>query len=271
MPHTNHTTKILFCSLIIAVGPLFGEVKMQVRDGRPVVDGVYVNGHGPYRFLVDTGANVNLIETRLARKIGMNATFKVDLASVSNKTSTEGSDGNEVVLDSVKAERQEFLLSPLDAIHEISPDIQGVLGQWFLYQFDYVLDLRNKRIEFGKLDLGKNAGNGTRAPFKMINARPVVSTSLGDLALDSGASQVVLFGVRSAGGSGSRSEMKTVAGSQQIGMVSGKSLVIEGRKIWSGDAVATPSRPEPGVDGLLPLGLFKMIYVCNSESYVVFE
>lgn len=30
-------------------------------------------------------------------------------------------------------------------------------------------------------------------------------------------------------------------------------------------------RPEAGVDGLLPLGLFKTVYVCNSEGYVVFE
>jgi hypothetical protein len=69
---------------------LFAEAKMQVRDGRPVVDGVFVNGHGPYRFLVHTGSNVNLIETGIAWKIGMNATFQVDLASSAGKTQTPG-------------------------------------------------------------------------------------------------------------------------------------------------------------------------------------
>jgi hypothetical protein len=34
-------------------------VKIDVRDARPVVEGVYVNGHGPYRFLVD---NVDLMD-----------------------------------------------------------------------------------------------------------------------------------------------------------------------------------------------------------------
>ena len=48
-------------------------------------------------------------------------------------------------------------------------------------------------------------------------------------------------------------------------------LVIEGRKIWDGDVMAMPNQFEPGVDGLLPLSLFKAIYVCNSEGYVVFE
>jgi hypothetical protein len=53
-------------------------------------------------------------------------------------------------------------------------------------------------------------------------------------------------------------------------MVSDKVLVIEAQRIWHGDAVVIPSRPELGVDGLLPLSLFKAIYVCNSESYVIF-
>jgi hypothetical protein len=66
MRHTNHNKLLLICSFIIAAVPALSEVKMQVRDGHPIVDGVYVNGHGPYRFLVDTGTNVNLIETDLA-------------------------------------------------------------------------------------------------------------------------------------------------------------------------------------------------------------
>jgi hypothetical protein len=265
MRRTHHNTQILICSLIIAAGPLFAEVKMQVRDGRPVVDGVFVNGHGPYRFLVDTGSNVNLIETGIARKISMNATFQMDLASSASKTQTSGGDGNEVALGSIKANGQKFLFSGLEAIHATSRDIQGVLGQWFLAQFDYTLDLRDKRIEFGKHDR-----SGTRTPFEMINARPVISTSLGALVLDSGANRVVLFSAQVGGDRGDTGFMKTLAGSQAVRIVSTR-LSIEGWSVWHGDAVAMPSRTEPGVDGLLPLGLFKVIYVCNSESYVVFE
>jgi hypothetical protein len=265
MRHTSHTFPTLICSLIISAGCLFGSVKLQLRDGRPIVDGVYVNGHGPYRFLVDTGSNVNLIEAGLARKIGMTPTFQVDLASAAGKVPLSGSDGNEVVLDSAEAGEQKFLFSGLDAIHNSSPDVQGVLGEWFLTRFDYMLDLRRKRLEFGKQDR-----SGTRSAFKMINARPVVSTSLGDLALDSGSARLTLFGIRADGGD-LRSELRTVGGTQKIGLAYGKPLVIDGRTIWDGDALAIPGRPEPGVDGLLPLGLFTAVYICNSESYVIFE
>ena len=266
MRHTNHTLRFLICSLIITTGCLFGGVKLQMRDGRPVVDGVYVNGHGPYRFLVDTGSNIDLIETGLAKKIGMTVTFQVDLTSAAGKIPASGSDGNEVALDSVKADGQKFLYSRLEAIHNSLPDIQGVLGQWFFARFDYTLDLRGRRLEFGKQDR-----SGTRSTLKMINARPVVSTSLGDLALDSAASRLTLFGVRPDSGAGFKRELRTIAGSQQIGLAFSKPLVIEGRKISDGDAVAIPNRPEPGVDGLLPLNLFRAIYVSNSEGYVVFE
>jgi hypothetical protein len=255
--------KILICSLIITAVPLFGYVKMQVREGRPIVDGVYVNGHGPYRFLVDTGANVNLIENGLARTIGMHATFQVDLASAAGKTLMLGSDGNEVNFDSVKANGQKFLFSGLEAIHRCLPDVQGVLGQWFLAGFDYVLDLRGKRLDFGK-----QSHSGMRAPFRMLNGRTVVATSLGDLVLDSGSARLILFGVDAD--NVDKGYLRTVAGSQMVGMRS-STLAIENRTMWRGDAVAIRNQAEPGVAGLMPVSVFKAIYVCNSEGYVVFE
>jgi hypothetical protein len=262
-PSNRARTALIGC-LIIAATHAFGSVKLLVRDGRPIVDGVYVNGHGPYRFLLDTGANVNLIESGLARKIGMTAGFQVSLASAGGNTSTPGSDGNEVALDSVKAAGQKFLFVSLDAIHNSSPDVHGVLGEWFLAQFDYTINLQARQLNFGKQDLP-----GVRTPFHLVNARPVISTSLGDLALDSGQVQLLLFGVQS--GNSSVGLLRTVAGSQFVGKTSGKPLLISGRIISDGEAIAIPNRPEPDVDGLLPLGLFKSIYVCNTEGYVIFE
>src|ERR1019366_8089585 len=164
--------RAVFFTLGLSALPLWSEVKVQVRDGRPIIDGIYVNGHGPYRFLVDSGSNVNLIEAGLAKKIGMHPTFQVELASAARKTTVQGSNGNEAAIDSVIAADQRFLFSPPEAIHRISFDIQGVLGDWFLDQFDYMLELRGKRLEFGK-----QKRSGTQVALKRINARPVVFTS----------------------------------------------------------------------------------------------
>ena len=94
--------------LLIAVCPLSGALKLQIRDGRPFVEGVYVNDNGPYRFLLDTGTNMNLIETGLARKIGMKATFQDEVESSTGKTRLPGSDGNVVELGPVRATGQRF-------------------------------------------------------------------------------------------------------------------------------------------------------------------
>ncbi len=252
---------MIWC-LIIAATHASASVKLLVRDGRPIVDGVYVNGSGPYRFLLDTGSNVNLIESGLARKIGMTAGFQVTLASAANSASTPGSDNNEVILDTAKAAKQKFLFASLDAIHHSSPDVRGVLGQWFLTQFDYTLNLRTRELQFGVEDIA-----GPRTPFRLVNGRSVVSTSLGDLVLDSGQSQLVLFGIQPS--SDPAYELHTVAGSQLVGKTYDKPLLIGGHKISDGEAIAIPNRPEPGVDGLLPLGLFHSIYVSNSAGYMI--
>jgi hypothetical protein len=261
----NRARWLLIGVMIMVARPLAAEVRLNVLEGRLVVDGVYVNGHGPYRFLVDTGTNVNLIETDLARRIGVNATFQVDLVSAAGRAVTPGADGNEVVFDSLKADGQRFLLSRLDAVHDLLPGVRGVLGQQFLSRFDYFLDFKHQRLEFGKQER-----SGMRVRFTALNGRAAVSTNLGDLILDSGVTRLVLFGVKSGGGNSARGLMKTLAGSQVLGTAS-RNLVIESRNVWTGSAVTMLSRTEPGVGGLLPASFFKTIYVCNSEGYVIFE
>lgn len=65
MRHINRSIRLLIYCLARFPHPLFGGVRMQLRGGHPIVDGVYVNGNGPYRFFVDTGTSVNLIEANL--------------------------------------------------------------------------------------------------------------------------------------------------------------------------------------------------------------
>jgi hypothetical protein len=152
----------------------------------------------------------------------------------------------------------------MNPIRDRWPDVQGVLGQVFLLRFDYLLDLHGKRLEIGKQDC-----SGTRTRMTITNGRPMVTTSMGALVLDSGAARLTLFGAEPQ--TVSSSVLKTVTGSQETGMVASQALVIEGRRIWPGQTVAVPHAPEAGVGGLLPVSLFKGIYVSNSEGYVVFE
>jgi len=237
-------------------------VKLQVREGRPVVDGVMVNGHGPYRFMVDTGATLNTIDPKLAQSIGIMATFHTQLTSSTGVTPASGSEGLEVRLGPVTAGDQVFLFTGMEAVQKLSSDIQGVLGQVFLSQFDYLLDVRAGRMEFGAEELD---GKGVRVPFQTVQGRPVIATSLGPLVLDSGAHAMVRFGIEATQAT---AELVTMSGTTRVGMVY-STLAIDGRTLWRGDAVAVPHAAEAGTGGLLPVSLFRTVYVSNSEHYIV--
>jgi predicted aspartyl protease len=250
-------------SLIIAAAPLLSGAKLQIFQGRPVVNGVYVNGHGPYRFLVDTGAQVNQIETSLARSIGLHPTFQVEKVTATGTSHVPGVAGLDVELDSIKADQQEFLYTDLQAVRQLSSDIQGVLGQAFLARFDYLLDLRDKRLEFGQLDR-----RGTRVEFRLIDGRPSVFTSLGWLVLDSGTDRVLLFDVAAAKRTYT---LRTGTGFLEIGTIRTRPLVIEGRTIPHRETLEVPRQAGVSEDGLLPASLFRAVYVCNSEGYAVLD
>ena len=252
------------CAPVLVGGLSLSAVNLAVHEGRPVVDGVYLNGHGPYRFLVDTGTNISLVEARLAESIGLTPSYRMQLVSSVGGTLANGADDLEIGLDSVRAVGQKALFIDLTGIRRVLPDVQGVLGQYFLSGFDYLLDLRAKRLEFGQ-----RVRSGTRAEFAWSNGRPAIVTSLGPLILDSGAAQIILFGKET---SGTVRELHTVSGTRQVGSVTVQ-LRIKGRTVWRGDAVAVArsEQTEDGAAGLLPARLFHSIYVCNSEGYVVFN
>jgi len=246
-----------------AAAPAGAAVKLQVIEGRPVVDGVYVNGSGPYRFIIDTATSVNLVDVKLARSIGLTPTFRHELRTAAGISLTPGSGDVAVRLDSVQAGHQTFLFAGLGFLRDLSPTIKGVLGQSFLSRFDYLLDLRGKRLEFGA-----QASRGTRTALATVTERPAVLTNRGLMLLDSGADRVVFFGV----GAGGRDLVETVAGPVSVGTTSGVPLVIEGRSIHYGEALTVPERNEKtDATGLLPVSLFSTVYVCNSEGYVVLE
>jgi hypothetical protein len=249
--------------LCLVEGALGDELSLRVVEGRPVVDGVFVNGAGPYRFLVDTGATMNHLDAGLARKAGLRATFRTELTSSMATVVVPGNGGLSVSVGETRADEQSFLFAGMDAVHGLSSDIQGILGQAFLSRFDYLIDLRGRRLAFGKRDAA-----GKKTAFQTLRGRTLVTTSLGDLILDSGTGQLVLF--REARASDGQSYMRTLTGSGLVGLTQSR-LAINGQNVWTGQAVAIPKREDSEVAGLLPIRLFRSVYVCNSEGYLVFQ
>jgi hypothetical protein len=236
-------------------------VPLEVRDGRPVVK-VCVNGHGPFRFLLDTGSTLNQLDPRIAASIGLVPSFHTRLTSSTGVIEVSGSEGNDLQLGPTSGDQQIVLLNSADGLHQIASDIQGVLGQIFLSRFDYLLDMRTKQLV-----LGASAPAGTKMMFTIVAGRPVIPTSLGALVLDSGAHVLTRFGVR---GFEDGRQMATAAGTAGVSTIP-STLTIGGRTFWRGEAIAVPQSTETDVQGLLPIASFKKIYVSNSAGYLILD
>ena len=111
--------------------PAQSTLKLTVLSGRPVIEGVYLNGQGPYRFLLDTGSQKNQVEAGLARKLGLAATFQRDLYTPSGPLHVQGGRVSQVALGSATAENQDFLFTNFDGIHALSPEIRESSGRNF--------------------------------------------------------------------------------------------------------------------------------------------
>ena len=238
-------------------------IPLKVITGKPVVDGVFLNGHGPYRFLLDTGSQSNQLDSSLASKLGLAATLQFDLETPSGGSSVGGGRVSKVTLGPVEADDQEFLFTRFADLSALPADIRGILGQEFLAHFDYILDFQHHRLMFGD-----PSANGEHTGFRRIFGRMAISTSLGDLILDSGAEMLFLF-----------RESTSAASAQVIG-ASGARVAVSyetAPEIRIGDRRYRPAKaeyhPVPAAEeaGLLPANLFHAIFICNSKQYVVFD
>lgn len=161
------------------------------------------------------------------------------------------------------------------------PRVDGVLGQDVLARFNYSLDLRRRRLVIEMGDELEGRVRGTPVPFFRIGDRLVVETVLNGagrrvgLALDSGASHLVLFDRRGGGGldgieAGPPTRLTTHAGTL-VARAARVRLLEAGP--WrahqvAGVIVETATRDE---GGLLPLVLFDEVYVNNRLGWIVFN
>jgi len=247
-----------------------GPIRLNTLSGIPVVDGVFLNGSGPYRFVLDTGGQLSQLEASIAGKLGLTPTFQVDVATTTGSIHGAGGRIAQVSLGSATASNQEFLFTTLDGAHALSADIKGVLGQQFLAKFDYLLDFAHHRLAFGE----PAPTSGNRVNFETVHGRPAIQTSEGRLTLDSGTNVLVLYGpasehLVSAGNYGP--VIRTDAGTAPATALEGFRLRIAGREYHPANAAASARRDLLGDDGVLPASLFHAVFVSNSGKYLILD
>lgn len=252
---------------------LFLSVPLPSKPALVKVD-VHVGDHGPYRFLVDTGAESSLIHTGLAAELGLRPQFRVELVTVNGTRFAPGLHLRNLRLGSATLPDTEILFHDLAEARKLDPAIQGVLGTNALAQFSFQLTPSTGKLE----PAAARPATGEIIPFSLLEGRIAIQARMGEetlpLILDSGASHVVLFRTPVA-------MAKTKSIPSAVSTLDGARNVVP--TVWTADMTfssrlrvgmlpaAIIRRSEGKAVGLLPASVFKRIYVDRERSELVVE
>jgi CubicO group peptidase (beta-lactamase class C family)/predicted aspartyl protease len=164
---------------------------MLLHNMAPTVE-VSLNGHGPYRFFVDTGAAGTLVDTSLMKELDLPVTGEVQLGSPAG--------GDPVITPSVRVEKIEVGPTVFAGVQAIVMDIaafeqdpnapKGILGLNLFHGMLLTIDYPRDRILVREGDL--RAADGAEIfQYKEANSVPTVPIAVAgmkfDAYLDTGA------------------------------------------------------------------------------------
>jgi predicted aspartyl protease len=232
---------------------------------------VRVGSAAPALFLLDVGTNLTLVHDRLARRLGLAARATLPLMTLAGSQIVPWTRIDELNVGGARLRQVEALFAPLDGVRSAAPEIQGVLGQMALAQLPFVLDNAAHRLRLGeRLD-------GPCVPVVRQEGRLTVAVRVGReerpayLLLDSGASNLVLFGPATADVTpGQWRTLETNQGRRPARVGRLDRLEVGGVVLRGLEAVLLEDAPGRREDGLLPTRLFAGVGVDPAAGCAVF-
>jgi len=170
------------------------QAHLEIIHGKPFVT-VFVNGKGPFRFVLDTGTGGEaFVSSELAQQLSLPQTGKAMLNDPSGKGSLKVAT---VLIDSLQVAGVEFT-GVKAAVHNLGNaegPCQGLLGFALFRNLLLTLDYPNQRMILGSGDLEPD-GEQSVLPFRTPDGIPVVTLAIGkqpiDAQLDSGGAGLSL-------------------------------------------------------------------------------
>jgi hypothetical protein len=270
-------------------------VPLKIVDRQKILLDVSVNHSGPYRFLLDTGSQVTVLDSSLATELHLSVQ---DSASVLNSdglyTSASFAQVDRLEAGAHAVTGQTVFVYDLQRLNSIVRPVRGILGEDFLGQFDMLID-----NEHGLLCLDDSAT--LRANVKGLHIALVAAAESADsqplsyllivaaqipnarrpvrLILDSGSNIPVLYNlsqfVTRVLFSEKSLQVMRADGAQRAFSILPRQEVRIGPVDLSGvlfviprGVAATPNMVE---DGLLPTELFRRVFIDHVNHVAVLE
>jgi hypothetical protein len=252
---------------------------------------VTINHSGPYNFLLDTGTQLTVIDRALAAELHLAGDGEASVRSAGLRGSA-----TLTALDLIEAGTRQVaglkvVVFDLAIQQGKTRDMRGILGEDFLERFDLLIDNAHSMVcldDSGRMRAEVKGRHVELFSGKSVDGlvnRPVVSVKLKDgmrparLELDSGAEVCFLFdssfmalgvpklvAVSGSGASGQQRVFRALPpqnlkiGSLEIAHVPFVTFSAAQKNAHTSD-----------FDGLLPIGIFKTVFINYADHFAVLE
>lgn len=248
---------VLFSPRFVAAGVT---TPFQAGAQHGVIVNAYINGVGPFRMLLDTGATHSAITDDIVEAAGARAVARTTVVSATGDAMRAV-----VALDRLEVGPivKENILPSIARRGAFGDGIHGIIGQDVLSTLRYTLDFKRWTVEWHDATT-MPAGPAFRLAFeqgRFLVALPQGATIL-RMVPDSGAGCLVMFRELVTGSdTGDTVELFTADGVLAARRVRLRALQIGDRMIRGVMAVRVdrPNRQPAEGDGLLPLHLFERV------------
>ena len=258
---------------------------------------VTINHAGPYEFLLDTGAQISIVEPSLAEELQLKPQGEINVTSVAANATAHLVRLDVVEVGSAAVRQQIAAVQSMAQLQKVNPKIRGLLGGNFLAHFDLLLDYGHRFLCLDDSGQLRQSIQGEHVPMTQWNGSPTASSipepiliaarlpedrsKSTILKLDSGTNAPVLFTapletpVASTVESQARRGSVTGRSAQYFVALPVKDVQI-GPHTWMEVKFVAPvnsieATGRTGMDGLLPTQLFKRILISYGAGYVVFN
>jgi Aspartyl protease len=259
-----------------------------------IVLAVSINHTGPYNFLLDSGAQITLIDPSLAADLHLDAQGAAVVASLGSRQSAAFAQLDLVEVGSHAVANQKVLVYDLQNFHPADLHFQGILGEDFLEHFDMLIDNAHSLLCLDNSAAMRAEVKGPHIPL-LATAEPdgvalpsllIIAVRLSDglrpvrLQLDSGTNTAKLFNTSQymvlkfspnvpLYGSGLDGAQRILSALPPQDMKIG-SLELPRVPFFSLTGIQKDARVK-GFDGVLPTGLFRRIFIGYADRFVILD
>jgi hypothetical protein len=300
------TTFQWFASLVLAatiVPPLAAEahcpgnvasVPFRLVNRHWIVLALSIDHTGPYNFLLDSGAQITMIDPSLATALHLDTQGRAEVVGVGSGESAAYAQLDLVEAGSHSVANQKVLVQDLQNLHSPDLHLQGILGEDFLEQFDLLIDNAHRLLCLDDSAAMRAEVKGPHIPLVVTadadeaGAMPgllLITVQLSGglrpvrLVLDSGVNELILFNSSQYMLARPSHDVllsgRGVDGAQPtLSVLPPQDVKIGSLKLPGVAFLSTTTDKDSyvkGFDGVLTTGLFRRVFIDHADRFAVLE